>query len=32
MTMPLYRRMDPRAQILEFVCYALAREDADATP
>jgi hypothetical protein len=31
MTMPLYRRTDPRAQILEFVCYALAREEANAT-
>ena len=32
MTMPLYRRTDPRAEILEFVCYALAREEANGAP
>lgn len=31
MTMPLHRRTEPRAQILDFVCYGLAREDASGT-
>ena len=31
MRMPIHRRTDPRAQILEFECYALMREASNAT-
>jgi hypothetical protein len=30
MSMPLYRRIEPLAELLEFECYAYAEEDADA--
>jgi len=30
MQMPLYRRLEPNSQLLEFECYALAREGDDA--
>jgi hypothetical protein len=31
MQMPLYRRQEPNSQLLEFECYAYAREGTDAT-
>jgi hypothetical protein len=31
MAMPLHRRTDPRAQILEFECYAMLREESNAS-
>jgi hypothetical protein len=30
MRMPLYRRQEPNSQLLEFECYAYAREGPDA--
>jgi len=30
MSMPLYRRIEPLAELLEFECYAYAEEDAEA--
>jgi hypothetical protein len=30
MSMPLYRRVEPHAELLEYECFAYAEEDADA--
>jgi hypothetical protein len=31
MQMPLYRRQEANSQLLEYECYAYAREGSDAT-
>jgi hypothetical protein len=30
MTMPIYRRQEPNSQLLEYECYAYAREGDNA--